>query len=382
MSFLSRLFGKKQEEAALIPSSESPAELTSNHRAEAFWKWFETVAERFYQTIEDEQSPALAGEMSAAVDRLLPGAAWVFGPGENRIGHSLTLSGEGILPKQILAEEWLKRAPKIQGWTFYAGRQPSESSRDFSIEFGELTFKAIEFWVTPEIDEEEEKFDLYVWHPLADGENTRHFQMALFLFLDEIFGEYGTGRWIGALNVSKDKLAKSIPIGELKEFVDDLVKERGWKMRTPFEVWSQYSVPKDRIGPNRPRLDTIAGTCLCFEPIGDFLKNPSAAEDPFAPFGADWIFLSFGSSFFGDRNPVDVRHDISELIEERLEGSGSGLYLGGAIGVQRGYIDFLIFDGPGSVGIIREAARTAGLPEDTRIEYLSGRKRHLGRRLF
>ena len=382
MSFLSRLLGKKQGDTPIPAAAEAPAEFTFKQRVEGFWHWFESVAPRFYQTIEDKKSTTLTAETSSAVDRFLPRLAWNYGPGENGKGHSLTLSGEGMQPEQILAEEWRKRAPKLEGWTFYAERQASPNPGDFTIKIGEIKFKPIEFWVTPVIDEEEEKVDLAVWHPLADGENKGVFQTALFLFLDEIFGEYGTGRWIGSIEIGKDKLAQSLPITELKEFVKETVRSLAWKMHVPFDLWSGYRIPEDKIDLNRPRLDTISGSSLCFGPLAGFLDNPAAAEDPFCPLGADWIYLSFDSSFFGDRNPVDVRGDIEERIDAQLSAAHAGKHIGGAIGIQRSYIDFLVFDGQRSIDIIRESARAAGMPDDSRIEYLAADKRHWGRRLF
>ncbi len=62
------------------------------------------------------------------VNELSPGFAWVFGPGADGIGHSFTLSGEGVIHRQLLALQWLSRAPVINGWTFYAARQPGPIS--------------------------------------------------------------------------------------------------------------------------------------------------------------------------------------------------------------------------------------------------------------
>lgn len=82
-------------------------------------------------------------------------AGW-YGPGENKVGHSLTLTGEGILAKQFITEYWLQQAPKLPGWTFYASRQQAEHVRDFILELdAEERFRPIEFWVTPEVNEPE-----------------------------------------------------------------------------------------------------------------------------------------------------------------------------------------------------------------------------------
>src|SRR5262249_37179129 len=99
-------------------------EQTFKSRVESFWHWYAQVADRFYRTIEGGKCPDLAPEVSASIDKMLPGFAWVFGPGPDRQGHSFTLSGEGAPHRQLLCLYWSSRAPALKGWTFYASRQP------------------------------------------------------------------------------------------------------------------------------------------------------------------------------------------------------------------------------------------------------------------
>lgn len=375
MSIFSRLFQKSGAEPA-----ELPEEFTFKQRVEAFWTWFSSVSDRFYRTIEAGGTRSLVEEISGKVDDLLPGMAWVFGPGEKGIGHSLTLSGEGILTKQLLASYWLDQAPKLEGWTFHAARQPSGDPGGFSIRMGELTFKPIEFWITPEIDEEEERIDLTIWHPLADKVDDNLRQTALFLVLDEILGEFGTGRWIGRMDFSQKKLGTSMPISELKSFVEETAAGRGWKMWTPGETWMSYGIEPERRSDARPRLDTIAGSTACWAPLRDYLNG--AEEIPFEGFHADWVYLSFDTRTLPGEAEVDAREAMSDVITADLAEARSGRPLGGAIGGSKSYIDFLIYDGNRSIAIIREAAQRAGLPADTRLEYLASSKRNLGTPLF
>jgi hypothetical protein len=244
----------------------------------------------------------------------------------------------------------------------------------------ELSFKPIEFWVTPEIDEEEELLHLTVWHPLADQVEENVCQTALFLVLDEIFGEFGTGRWIGHMTFSNAKLGASMPITELESFVDATRAERGWKMRTPGETWCSYGIEPDRRSNSRPRLDTIAGSSACWGPLCDHLNGEDTA--PFEGFNADWVYLSFDTRALPEEARVDAREDMSDVITAALNQALSGRPLGGAIGNTRSYIDFLIYDGSRSIEIIREAAKRAGLPEDTRLQYLDASKHDSGFRLF
>ena len=220
-------FKKSQQ----VAGSENESEMTLKQRVDGFWTWFAENAARFYETIEDKRCGDLTEEMSDAIDRWLTGMAWVFGPGPDRQGHSFTLSGEGIVAKQFIADYWQSRAPNLTGWTFYSSRQPSEDGGSIVLELdeGKESFKPIEFWVSPYIDDQEEKIDIAVWHPSIQRLPERPRMMALFLILDELLGEHGTVNWIGEIKFSEERLKDSIPIEELKELIAEIEVEKGWK---------------------------------------------------------------------------------------------------------------------------------------------------------
>ena len=363
------------------PAPQPLTEVNFKQRTEAFWTWFGEVAERFHIAVKEQNSKSLTEELSGKINELLPGFAWVFGPGEKEGHYSLTLAGEGIEHRQILAALWLDRAPEIKGWDFYAFRQPSRYPGNFSLNFDDFSVKPIEFWVTPEIDEEEERIDISVWHPLAETSEGPSLETALFLMLDEILGEIGTGRWIGAIEISKKKLAESMPIIELREFVESTSSARNWTLHHPCDTWSGYTIPEDMRG-DRPRFDTISGMCRAWKTFLGYLENPEGFQDPFQEMSAEWIYLSYPVEGTASDDALGKREDFADLIERNLVEQQSGIRLGGALGFQRCYIDFLVLDGSRSIELIRAAARETGMPCDTVVGYLSASKSHAGFPLF
>src|SRR5688572_2990151 len=127
MSFLRRFFGKDQPPAE---EPEVPAEFTFNQRAAGFWEWFASAGEELRSIHNEGDRDRLPAIVSPKVNEFLPGMAWVFGPGTGKGFHSFTLSGEGVMDRQILAEQWLQRSPGIENWTFHASRQPEETMGD------------------------------------------------------------------------------------------------------------------------------------------------------------------------------------------------------------------------------------------------------------
>ena len=153
------LFSKfKKQKSTPPPASIFPTP-TYKERVAAFWEWYSSVAQEFYDTIEAGNCGDLTGQLGPKVDELLPGLAWVFGPGENGEGHSLTLSPEGYEPKQFLTTYWMEQAPKLDGWTFYDARQAG-GLENVSISMNDVTYDAEALWLTPTLDEDRQKIDI------------------------------------------------------------------------------------------------------------------------------------------------------------------------------------------------------------------------------
>lgn len=297
--------------------------------------------------------------------------AWVYGPGENHKGHSLTLSGEGILPKQFVAEYWASQAPKLNGWTFYSSRQPSDSFGGISLclEASGEAFKPVEFWVSPSVDTDAEKIDLAVWHPSITRLPERARFLALFLILDELLGEHGTQNWIGEVKFSEDQLRQSIPIAELRDLIEETQTEHDWKKYPPTETYSSYRLNEQQT--EWPRSDTVAGTSRYFDLLGAYFDAEGPREHPLPAVGVDYVFVAVPVSHFPKGSEVNGRAIIEDEIIEALEAENAGISLGGATGYRCGYMDFALYDGDRSLQIILAILRKHRVPKQTRIHFFT-----------
>ena len=347
-------------------------EPTFKFRVERFWNWYAEVASRFYETIEAGKCSTLVPEIAKKVDALVPGLAWVFGPGENGNGHSLTLTGEGDLHRQLLTQYWLARAPKLPGWTFYAARQPGPIKGQ-RIEMGERKFDPLEFWITPAINSEEKNVDITVWHPLFDVMPERERWTVLFLFLDEALGEYGTQLWIGEIKLEPKRLADSIPLGELNEFLKRVETEQQWEHYPPGEANTLYRCNEQHR--QFLRGDIILGSTANMKIINEYLEAAGELKDPLAGTGADYVFVAFDVRILPAGNQAHARGEIEDALDNALRSSGSGRLLGGALGSENAYIDLLLFDGLASVEIVIETLRDKKLPAGTSVNYFAKEKR-------
>jgi hypothetical protein len=349
-----------------------PPEKTFNERVAEFWTWFEEVAPRFTATIDAHKCADLTEETSTRVDQLYPRFAWVYGPGPEKKGHSLTLSGEGVEHRQLLAQHWLSQAPDIPGWTFYASRQAGPI-KGHVIEMDDLRIDPKEIWVTPTLDREAQNIDLVVWHHAWEHITDQKRWTLVFLFLDEVLGEYGTKWWIGKISFGKDRLADSFPLEELGTYVADTVRNSGWKRSAPGDEWTGYTI---KPGEERyPRSDLFTLTTAAPELFRTYMDEKDEMSDLPEGSGADYIYVSIDRAFFPKGEEVAKRGEIEEAIDAGFKSKNAGRLLGGGLGSERGYIDLLIYDGARSLENLRTTLKQFGVPAGTMIEFFAREKR-------
>ncbi|MEM7385096.1 MAG: hypothetical protein AAF514_09140 [Verrucomicrobiota bacterium] len=364
-----------EQPATSLPDVETPG--TFRERVAAFWSWYQSIGERFFDEIEAGRCGDLQPETSEIATRLFPGFDWVFGPGpEEKGGHAFTLSGNGDLHRQFLTDYWQFCAPEIPGWTFYAARQPGTLSDDMALTVDDQPFSFSEVWVTPEVDKEEEVVHLTAWHPhLLELEDKG--MTVLYLMLDEILGEYGTDRRLGGIEIGDEKLAGAMPLTELREYIAELEATHGWQRRRPTEVGTIYEF-KEPAG-TFLRGDTVIGATSNFDLIHQYFGAAGSLEDPLEKTGAEFVFVAFPSAELPEGKEAAARGEMEDELAEHL-GPDQAVVLGGAIGSEHSYIDILCLDGQKTISMIREFLQKHPLGEGSGIHFFA--KGNEGRRIM
>ncbi|MCA9139225.1 MAG: hypothetical protein KDB00_20770 [Planctomycetales bacterium] len=339
---------------------------TFKERVEVFWNWFPEVSSRFFETIESGKCAELADEVSEFMANTMPGLAWVFGPGENG-GHSFTVSGEGMVARQLLAEYWLDQEVPLKGWTFYQSRQPNRHLESIAVEIGNLgRVDAETMLIETTVDDQQELLDIVAWHPLFAELSEDHHAQLLFLLLDETLGEFGTQTWIGGIEI--DEIAPDAVDGrkthrliDLPKFINDIKRYHGWEKLSPIRSYTGYSI---RTQQPILRGDTIAGTTCIPRLVFELIEEGGRLdEDPLDGTGASLAYLQIDGAVFPSGDEAGVRHNIEEALEETLESNQLGRPLGGAAGTESSYIDLLLIDGDRSRAAVDETMRRLELAD-------------------
>lgn len=344
-------------------------------RVADFWEWFPTIADDIASHFENDESDQVVPVVQKQMNSLMPGLSWVFGPGPggSANGHSFTMTGEGQIAGQLLAEFWLSQQVEIPRWTFYGSRQPSseEFLQSMAIGFGDNEqVDAETFLIRTEVDEEAEVIDITAWHSVFDQIDEEHHGQILFIFLDEALGEFGTQTWIGNIEIEPVSEGKNTrPLAELPRFIDSVAEYHKWEKLSPLESYTGYQAGEDAELTDSPRGDTIVGTTCIPHVIFEFLENDGRlSEDPLEGTGAEFVYIAVDATVFPEGEQVDVRGNIEDTISEALEKESCGRSLGGAFGAGESYVEFILFDSENGRRIIEDTLQDLQLAGRSRIE--------------
>jgi len=190
---------------------------------DAFWKWWPTVGDTFARTFSaGEKVPDdLIEAMSEHVADIHPDLEWEFGPGRES-AHHLCLSGKGDPLLRVVTARWVKRGPVADAsWEFYGSRQRSPKT-DFALNIAGQRVDADQYVFEVSEDELCEVIHVRAFHPAHESMDDGLKEEALFLSLDNLLGEDALERWLGRIEIAKERPSSGISHVALRSHVDDL----------------------------------------------------------------------------------------------------------------------------------------------------------------
>lgn len=344
---------------------------TFKMRTHEFWRWFSANAAHFHAELSRNACDQIVPAVEKKLNELFPDMAWVFGPGESENVHSFTVTGEGFMPKQLLACQWHQAAPALPGWNFYPAKQPTTPERLGGIAIqlrGGKQLNADKLVIASKFDKETNVFDITCSHPEFSGMADEERNFLLMLLLDEALGEFGVVQYIGAIEFgSPPPNSKVMSLTEFPTYLEHARKYHGWEPRSIMNSYTLYELPTQNT--KRPRADSIGGTSLIPDIVGEYIERGKPLKnDELRKLGAEIAYLQFQTSNLDADQLVDSRSRIEDAIHDALESQQSGRTLGGGIGTQNSYIDLLLIDGARSRDIVMEAVKQFALHGKVSIE--------------
>lgn len=331
--FLKKLFGRSEPSVKSLPVPPGPA---FSARVTTFWEWFATNAAALDGMMAPEHQAELVEMVNQAVDVLSSERLdWCFEPGAGGAKHSFVLTSAGNPHRRQLVNYWLSCAPEIPGWSFFAAKQPFPALAAFKINAGGISISAAETWVSPEFDEEEEKFRLWLWHP-AFASMPQQASMLGFLMLDGVLGEDVVAALIDGVATKDDRLQTAMPLTELREFIHAEVERRGWQNRIGGQRIVRAELPQVPSPPYDFEQFVTGLPDLITEMLGESLDE----DDPLEHSGAAYYFIRIlhGGSI------GDGMKAFRDALDEALAQSGVGHRAGFAVGPEACFYFITAFD--------------------------------------
>ena len=347
---------------------ETPRAVESfKQRVDAFWHWYAEQSQRIYQLVHQGDSPhELTDLLIPQIDLLGPGFGWVYGPGEDG-GHSLTLTPEGVLSHQFLADYWRDCAPKLSGWTFYSSRQRTLDLDGCGLRVGDHDVTANDLWLFATADDEHHCLNIEAWHSLfADLPKDVQHQI-LFLLLDEALGEHGTASLIGEISIVDGRPAGGVRLTQFRDVALRMFEQNQWTPSVPAQSYALLTLEPFEADFLRSDIYTISSSYP--DLVLEYLSQGGAIQDPVAQNGASFVFLDIPLSHFPSGRETEVRGEIEDTICDCLIAEKSGLLIGGSSGSLAMYSDFVLFDGDASIEIVRRGMIDLGLPRGSSLNY-------------
>jgi hypothetical protein len=192
-------------------------------RLDDFWRWWRRAAPRLAVAVDTGQADSIVSEVGDHVHAIDTRLAWETGPGLKGARHHLALSPEGDIELRVLTERWLSRAPPADDkWEYYPARQAFQRPGMNLVDADGVIIDVASVRIGFEIDATREVLNVNFSHPAFEKLDEPQRARAAFLTLDNLLGEDGVERWLGAITTSVDLLPGGKPVEALTAAVDSL----------------------------------------------------------------------------------------------------------------------------------------------------------------
>jgi hypothetical protein len=177
------------------------------------WQWFSSNCRRFEAEEPDQEAYRQLGSLIKDIDR---GLTYEIARGET---WELAISADGAPELISTVQDVVSHAPKVNGWSIVAFRQPSMEPPLITAFDQELTSENVFF----SIDETRDGVcDLTLYMPGIDDENYRHMAHCAMLLMESMIGELAVMTRIGEIEYesAEDLPKEAKPLSNLKHSVE------------------------------------------------------------------------------------------------------------------------------------------------------------------
>ena len=323
-------------------------------RTEEAWAAFAEIESNLREIIDTdalrERSEEIMGMCSRALEIAITSTA--FELGFNGEKYELILSPEGFRYRLFPLVYFQSQAPKsvLEHWNILVGRQPCDG---FELRAGDIEVRAedVQLWAEKTKDNQ---INLILYCekliPLMKEDEDRVW-WALSVLVDQTIGEVPAIGLISGFNVCTQP--KDEPFVLLSD-LPKLVQNMGLPIWYDSSEYLENSYVAYELEPVKDpdadwRLDVYTGSCRLPMIINDYMGVRSDLMDEYHRDGIAAGFLCYPIDCFDgeekNKSLLEFRDKMQDAIMHNA-GEKAVTFLGGAVGLYYGYLDFIAWDLP------------------------------------
>ena len=283
---------------------------------------------------------------------------WEFGPAIRGKGHRLVITSEFRRDLRPLVKQILARAPRLDGWEFYAYRLPEDfemAEQTVMARTGGSISKTLFRARVNDIN----KIDiLFLSRDYASAEDKQAMN-DVFVASETLLGEEILDRWIGAIEVAPLDYGSQEPQGvrDMKNCVDDLIESvRSSLPDVPYFrlaenlTWTARQLTPEEAEDYPHQADMFVGVSMIDPMWQNAHQNQSFDSVRFSRHGEIFCYVKIDGlegSQFADKG------EVINAVDDALTKAEAGCYVGGGTGLRYAYLDLALTDIERGVEIVR-----------------------------
>ncbi len=195
---------------------------------ENFWTWF-SENEKTYRSFQDNPDKYL-NELLAKAKKIAGGLAIELEPPKDGI-INMTISADGVADLFPTVQQIVDKAPKINGWKFYAFRQrmPADKVKGMVLKAQNHELNPDKMKFSPIVNGD--SIDIIIYADNITEENYNQVAYGGLMLVDNILGEYDCVTKVHSYDFHNmpsgaGKLTDLFPLLELATYVDNFHKRK------------------------------------------------------------------------------------------------------------------------------------------------------------
>jgi hypothetical protein len=343
---------------------------------DSWWKAFEQnqrkIDENFTKGIKFEIVKFMNNNLNVIHDKI----SWEFGPAIMGNGHRLIITPESNKKLRPLVKESIKRAPKIDGWEFYAYRLPESYEiacetvkartggeiSDLKIQASINEFNLVDIYFTRETCQTKQDFD-------------QAFNDA-FVAIETLLGEENLDIWVGAIEVdskTKDSL-DVLPINELNlvftnklnEIKNNIFQQQHFRI-SQTASWTMMELKPQKETDYAKQTDLFVAKSMNVPMWNTAHSGHLFYSERFSKFGETFCYVKLDGTQGLDEEKFEDKGAIEDALDSVLIKEQVGCCIGGGTGLKYSYIDLALVDLEKGIKIIKEVLRKGNITKNSWI---------------